>query len=125
MLVLPPMRLLVIFGILWTGGVVQFASAEEALKITILSKPTEPEKNGQRILRVQTAVGAMCLGNVSREVNPNQRAKLDLKNVDREGKVSWDWPVEMEISKGRWFLSIQCATSKKDDRFDGKLDFGE
>lgn len=113
----------VVVGILSLGGLSQAGGEELAMKIIATPKPTAPDK--ERILVIQTEAGAMCLGNVYSKVNPNYRAKLALKNVDREGKVTWNWPIDAERSKGAWNLSLQCATHKKDGDIRTTLEFPE
>ena len=113
----------VVVGILSLGGLSQAGGDELPIKIITTPKPTAPQK--ERILVIQTDAGAMCLGNVYSKVNPNNRAKLALKNVDREGKAAWTWPIDAERSKGAWNLSLQCATHKKDGDIRTMLDFPE
>ena len=88
----------------------------EELAITVTTL-TNPAAIGEKaILTIKTEVGALCLGNRFSETNSNDRGKLALKNVDREGKASWSWPVDQKSTKGQWTLSLQCSTGKKKGR---------
>ena len=88
----------------------------EELAISVVTLTDSAASGEKAMLTIKTEVGAMCLGNRHSESNPNDRAKLALKNVDREGKASWSWPVDPKSTKGRWALSLQCSTEKKKGR---------
>lgn len=113
----------VVVGILSLGGL-SLAGGDE-LPIRIITKPTPTTPDKKAILVIQTEAGAMCLGNTYSNFNPNNRGKLVLKNVDKEGKVRWTWPIDAERSKGTWNLRLQCATLKKDGDINVTLDFPE
>lgn len=101
-----------------TGG-----AADDELAIQVVASPDAPSSPKDLHLVVQTEVKAMCLGYVFNEANPNRRAKFDLKNADREGKVKWVWPVDKKDSAGRWTLDLQCATTAKEGRIRKTLEF--
>lgn len=92
------------------------AAAVEELAINIVTLTKQVAVGEKATLTIKTEAGAMCLGNRHSESNFNSRGKLALKNVDREGKASWSWPVGPKSSKGRWALSLQCSTGKKKGR---------
>jgi len=92
------------------------AAAVEELAIDVVTLTNQVAIGEKATLAIKTELGAMCLGNRYSESNPNDRGKLALKNVDREGKVSWSWPVGPKSSKGQWVLSLQCSTGKKKGR---------
>ena len=98
-------------------------AADEDLAIQVVTSPDAPSSQKDLQLVVQTEVKAMCLGNVFNEANPNRRAQLPLKNVDREGKVKWVWPIDKKDSAGRWTMDLQCATTSKDGRIQKTLEF--
>ena len=113
----------VVVGILSLGGLSQAGGDELAIRIIATPKPASSGKEASLV--IQTEVGAICLGNMYSKANPNNRGKLTLKNVDREGKATWTWPIDAERSKGSWNLSLQCATQKKDGDIFTTLDFPE
>lgn len=92
-------------------GTTQALAAVEELTIDIVTLPSKAGTKNQVL--IQTEWGAVCLGNICNEANPNIRLKLSLKNVDREGKASWKWPIEPNQAKTRWRINIQCATKSK------------
>ncbi|WP_455378511.1 hypothetical protein [Petrachloros mirabilis] len=103
--------LIIFIGLLVHLGTTQVLAAVEELTINILTLPSTAGTKDHLI--IQTEVGAICLGNIYNEANPNIRSKLSLKNVDREGKASWKWPIDPKQSKTRWTINIQCATKSK------------
>lgn len=88
----------------------------EGLAITVVTLTNLALPGQQATLVIKTEAGAMCLGNRYSELNPNDRGKLGLKNVDREGGATWSWPIEPKSTKGRWLLSLQCSTGEKKGR---------
>lgn len=98
-------------------------AATEELAIQVVTSPDAPSSEKAPQLVVQTEVKAMCLGIAFNETNPNRRAQLDLKNVDREGKVKWVWPIDKKDSMGRWTMDLQCATTSKEGRIQKTLEF--
>lgn len=101
----------ILTSLLW--GLTQSHAAVEELAITIVKMPQPTPSGGPSELVIQTEVGAMCLGNIYSEINPNNRTRLGLKNVDREGKVKWAWEIDRKQAAGRWVINLQCATSTK------------
>lgn len=99
--------------------------ATDELTVKILAKPTVGSSKGPALLIIQTEVGAMCLGTIFLEANPNQRAKLRAKNADREGKITWKWPVETKNAQGRWRTNLQCATETKSERVSETFDLSQ
>jgi len=87
------------------------AIGELAISVVTLTKSAA---SGEKVmLTIKTEVGAMCLGNKHSESNPNDRGKLGLENVDREGRASWSWSVDRKSTKGQWAVTLQCSTGKK------------
>jgi len=86
------------------------------LAISVVTLTKSAASGDKVMLTIKTEVGAMCLGNRYSESNPNDRGKLDLENVDREGKASWSWPVDARSTKGQWAVTLQCSTGKKKGR---------
>jgi hypothetical protein len=90
------------------------AIGELAISVVTLTKSAA---SGEKVmLTIKTEVGAMCLGNKHSESNPNDRGKLGLENVDREGRASWSWSVDRKSTKGQWAVNLQCSTGKKKGR---------
>ena len=100
-------------GLCLVAGPSHTVAAVEDLAITVVTLTNPVAAGEQGALAIKTEVGAMCLGNRHSESNSNDRGKLALKNVDREGKTSWSWPVDPKSTKGPWALSLQCSTGKK------------
>lgn len=87
------------------------AIGELAISVVTLTKSAA---SGDKVmLTIKTEAGAICLGNRHSEANPNDRGKLALENVDREGKANWSWSVDRKSTKGQWAVTLQCSTGKK------------
>jgi hypothetical protein len=105
-----------VLGLILMMGSSQTEAKLEELAISVVTL-TNPAAVGEKVmLTIKTDVGAMCLGNRHSESNPNDRGKLGLENVDREGKASWFWQVGPKATKGQWAVTLQCSTGKKKGR---------
>jgi len=105
-----------VLGLFLVLGSAQTEAKLEELAISVVTL-TNPAAVGEKVvLTIKTEVGAMCLGNRHSESNPNDRGKLGLENVDREGKANWSWPVGPKATKGQWAVTLQCSTGKKKGR---------
>ena len=113
----------IMVGILSIGSAADIHAAGKELSIQIVTQPTASSIETQKKFSIQTEAHAMCLGNVFSESNPNVAAKLTPKNVDREGKVTWVWPIDSKRLHGRWIVQIQCATSTSKGRLREAIEF--
>jgi len=102
-----------VLGLFLVLGSPQTEAEIGELAISVVTLTKSAASGDKVMLTIKTEVGAMCLGNRHSESNPNDRGKLGLENVDREGKASWSWPVDSRSTKGKWAVTLQCSTGKK------------
>lgn len=106
----------IVLGLFVVLGSSQTEAEIGELAISVVTLTKSAASGDKVLLTIKTEVGAMCLGNRHSEANPNDRGKLGLENVDREGKASWSWPVDPKATKGQWAVTLQCSTGKKKGR---------